>query len=110
MARTPEEGAPISKSMKISDRPQVPPTPPSEPKKELVQLSKASAPGQMEIDEMQARSASHNRDSSSRKGAAILTVALGLIGAGALVVGMPLLGAGLLLGGIVIAPSAKPFD
>ncbi len=110
MARTPDAGAPISKAMKIADRPQVQPAPTTEPKKELVQLSKASAPGPMEIDEMQARSASHNRDASSRKGAAILTVALGLIGAGALVVGMPLLGAGLLFGGIMIAPSAKPFD
>jgi hypothetical protein len=64
----------------------------------------------MERDEMQARSASHNRDAGSRKGAAILTVALGLIGTGALVVGMPLLGAGLLFGGIMLAPTAKPFD
>ncbi|MCC6808588.1 MAG: hypothetical protein IT381_14285 [Deltaproteobacteria bacterium] len=80
------------------------------PRKELPQLSAGSAPGQMERDEMEARSAAHRAQSSSRTAGVAVTIALGLLGAGALAVGMPLLGAGLLFGGILISPSARPFE
>ena len=59
---------------------------------------------------MEARSAARQHQQSSRTAGVAVTIALGLLGAGALAVGMPLLGAGLLFGGILISPSARPFE